>query len=210
VHFFSNTPLLTPSPPPTALSVIWRFFRLWALLDGIDTRENMLRCVNANQSFAGFWRAWHASFNAWTVRYLYVPLGGAATQRYSVWVIFLFIGMWHEIAPNWAAWALMNCLCFSLEMVAFKYLAGPVTADLRTKWYWRALRGLGGSVTVIGLELTNLCIMHGFHNSMLFARRAFLSDWTGLSAQLVYNWGVSMVQYEVHDFERSRGIFKKY
>ena len=47
----------------TKFTIIWRLFRVWALWDGIDTQENMLRCVNNNNTFAGFWRSWHASFN---------------------------------------------------------------------------------------------------------------------------------------------------
>ena len=62
--------------------VIWRLARLWAALDGIDAPENMIRCMSNNYTIAGFWRGWHASFNKWLVRYIYVPIGGrnAATR----------------------------------------------------------------------------------------------------------------------------------
>lgn len=37
--------------------IIWRFFRLWALLDGVETVENMNRCVNNNYTLSAFsWR----------------------------------------------------------------------------------------------------------------------------------------------------------
>jgi MBOAT, membrane-bound O-acyltransferase family len=42
----------------------------------------------------GFWRNWHASYNRWLVRYMYVPLGGAATRALSVWLIFTFVALW--------------------------------------------------------------------------------------------------------------------
>ncbi len=48
---------------------IWRFFRCWAQLDGVESPENMLKCVHNNCSFQGFWKGWHASFNKWNVRY---------------------------------------------------------------------------------------------------------------------------------------------
>ena len=51
------------------LLIPWRFFRLWALLDGIDPPENMIRCMANNYSTLGFWRSWHRSYNLWTVRY---------------------------------------------------------------------------------------------------------------------------------------------
>lgn len=60
------------------LLIPWRFFRLWALLDGVDPPENMVRCMSDNYSAAAFWRGWHRSFNRWVVRYLYVPIGGGA------------------------------------------------------------------------------------------------------------------------------------
>jgi D-alanyl-lipoteichoic acid acyltransferase DltB (MBOAT superfamily) len=50
------------------LLLIWRFFRFWALADGIETQENMLRCVLNNYSGLMFWRSWHASFNKWIIR----------------------------------------------------------------------------------------------------------------------------------------------
>jgi protein-cysteine N-palmitoyltransferase HHAT len=57
----------------------WRFFRLWALIDGIDPPENMVRCMSNNYSALAFWRGWHRSFNRWIVRYIYIPLGGSGS-----------------------------------------------------------------------------------------------------------------------------------
>lgn len=50
------------------LLIPWRYFRLWALLDGMDPPENMIRCVLNNYSTLGFWRSWHRSYNLWVVR----------------------------------------------------------------------------------------------------------------------------------------------
>ena len=43
--------------------LIWRFNRLWALIDGIEAPENMNRCMSDNYSFEGFWRSWHRGYN---------------------------------------------------------------------------------------------------------------------------------------------------
>lgn len=56
------------------LLVPWRFFRLWALADGMDPPENMVRCMANNYSTLGFWRSWHRSYNLWTVRYAHPSL----------------------------------------------------------------------------------------------------------------------------------------
>ena len=52
------------------LLIPWRFFRAWALLDGIDPPENMVRCMANNYSTFGFWRSWHRSYNLWVIRYV--------------------------------------------------------------------------------------------------------------------------------------------
>ena len=56
------------------LLIPWRLFRLWALLDGIDPPENMIRCMDNNFSALAFWRAWHRSYNRWVIRYIYIPM----------------------------------------------------------------------------------------------------------------------------------------
>lgn len=63
------------------LLIPWRFFRLWALVDGVDPPENVARCMSNNYSALAFWRGWHRSFNRWIVRYIYVPLGGSRGGR---------------------------------------------------------------------------------------------------------------------------------
>ena len=73
----------------------------------------MLRCVNNNYTFAGFWRQWHATLNKWILRYIYIPLGGSSSQKWSMWVIFSFVGLWHDLWWRWLAWAWINCCCFS-------------------------------------------------------------------------------------------------
>lgn len=50
------------------LLIPWRFFRAWALFDGIDPPENMVRCMANNYSTFGFWRSWHRSYNLWIIR----------------------------------------------------------------------------------------------------------------------------------------------
>lgn len=51
------------------LMVIWRFSRFWALLDNIESVENMNRCMTNNYSCQGFWRSWHRSYNQWIIRH---------------------------------------------------------------------------------------------------------------------------------------------
>lgn len=45
-------------------------------------------------------KSWHASYNRWLVRYLYVPLGGSRTRTFNVWVVFSFVALWHDPDPR--------------------------------------------------------------------------------------------------------------
>jgi protein-cysteine N-palmitoyltransferase HHAT len=100
--------------------VIWRIARNWALLDGVESPENMNRCVVNNYCFEGFWRSWHRSFNQWLIRYIFIPLGGSKYKYYNIWVVFTFVAYWHEQSPsllwNLLVWAWVICLCIMLEI----------------------------------------------------------------------------------------------
>lgn len=65
------------------LLIPWRFFRLWAMADGMETTENMIRCMSNNYSALAFWRAWHRSFNRWILRYIYIPLSSSSSRTPS-------------------------------------------------------------------------------------------------------------------------------
>ncbi|KAK5400786.1 glycerol transporter [Exophiala xenobiotica] len=86
------------------LMIPWRFFRLWALVDDIDPPENMIRCMSDNYSALGFWRSWHRSFNRWTVRFVYTPLGGGPGGEpgrvrgiLNMLAVFTFVALWHAL-----------------------------------------------------------------------------------------------------------------
>jgi hypothetical protein len=96
-------------------AAVWKYARLVALADGVDAPEDMLGCFADVISAGEFWRRWHASFNLWIVRYMYVPLGGAASRRWAVYPIFLFVALWHDVTVHLLAWALMMAFAVSVE-----------------------------------------------------------------------------------------------
>jgi D-alanyl-lipoteichoic acid acyltransferase DltB (MBOAT superfamily) len=108
----------------------WRFFRLWALLDGIDPPENMVRCMSDNYSALAFWRGWHRSFNRWVVRYLYVPLGGGGSRNnkssllsklrgvVNFLTVFTFVALWHDINLRLLMWGWLITLFVLPEIIA--------------------------------------------------------------------------------------------
>ncbi|KAI9159552.1 glycerol transporter [Blastocladiella emersonii ATCC 22665] len=133
------------------LLIIWRFFRTWALADGIDPPENMRRCVTNHYSAIQFWRDWHTSFNAWNIRYLYVPLGGARTRALNIWVVFTFVAVWHDIELRLLAWGWLICLFILPEVVA-----RLVFAKYTTRPWYRHLAALGAVLNILTMITANL------------------------------------------------------
>lgn len=100
------------------LLIIWRFARFFALCDGIDPPENMIRCMSNNYSTLKFWRSWHRSFNLWILRYLYIPLGGRATSNWNIFPIFVFVAIWHDVNWQLLAWGCLIPLIILPEILA--------------------------------------------------------------------------------------------
>ena len=107
------------------LMIIWRFFRLWAMLDGVETIENMFRCMSNNYSGMEFWRDWHRSYNRWLVRYLYVPLGGKKYYILNLFAVFTFVAIWHDIELRLLAWGWLIVLFIVPELVVTKLSCTP-------------------------------------------------------------------------------------
>ncbi len=158
--------------------VIWRFFRVWALWDGVNPPENMTRCIINTITVSGFWRSWHSSLNLWIVKYIYVPMGGSKRKFISVWFIFSFIAMWHDLEMRWMAWAMINCLLFIGE-IAITTFAPKLSiiqkikraSDHRFKPYYNILVASASALALIGMVIANLAIMYGFTDSFIFIQQ---------------------------------------
>lgn len=133
----------------------WRFFRLWALADGTLAPENMLRCMSNNCSLEDFWRGWHASFNKWIVRYMYKPMGGRDTRLYSVWAIFLFVAVWHDMEWKLVAWGLLNGVFYVLEVLAKRFAKTRLVHTLPSSVF-RLVCVLSGATYILVLIAVNL------------------------------------------------------
>ncbi|GIL45301.1 hypothetical protein Vafri_2572 [Volvox africanus] len=137
-------------------TVLWRFFRLVSLSDGVVPPENMTRCVCNNYDIEGFWRSWHASYNRWLVRYMYVPMGGSRWRAANVWVIFTFVALWHDLEWRLLGWAWLMAAAIAPEMVAKAF--GRSAAVRR--WYgtatFRHVCALAAAANILMLMAANL------------------------------------------------------
>ncbi|KAI3498708.1 hypothetical protein L1887_34487 [Cichorium endivia] len=136
--------------------LIWRYFRFWALLSGIEAPENMPRCINNCYNLESFWKNWHASFNKWLVRYMYIPLGGSGRKLLNVWVVFTFVAIWHDLEWKLLSWAWLTCIFFIPEMIV-KSAATSFQADnVFKEFIFRELSAVAGAITITCLMVANL------------------------------------------------------
>ncbi|CAG7975253.1 unnamed protein product [Penicillium olsonii] len=159
------------------LLIPWRFFRLWALVDGIDPPENMVRCMSNNYSAFAFWRAWHRSYNRWIVRYIYVPLGGGGgghqapgtprpasppksgfmskfLQIRNFLMVFTFVALWHDINLRLLMWGWLVTLFVLPEVLggmmfpAHRWRSRPTA--------YRVICGIGSVGNIFMMMVANL------------------------------------------------------
>ncbi|CAG9313295.1 unnamed protein product [Blepharisma stoltei] len=137
-------------------TVIWRFFRLWALCDGIESPENMGRCMSNNYCFESFWRMWHRAFNQWLIRYVFIPLGGSKYKIYNIWVVFGFVALWHDLNLNLLAWGWGMCLFIMPEVIVKSYFQKAKFNEFRKTLQYSWLCAFGGGFYIILMMAANL------------------------------------------------------
>jgi protein-cysteine N-palmitoyltransferase HHAT len=202
----------------------WRFFRLWGLVDGVDSPENMTRCMSDNFSALAFWRGWHRSYNRWIVRYIYIPLGGSGTPGGSnnkSWTtqvrsilnflaVFTFVALWHDIQLRLLMWGWLVTL-FVLPEIIGKMMF-PARKWQSSPTLYRLMCGVGSVANVLMMMIANLV---GFAVG-LDGIQGLLSGIFGTAAGLAYLacacgalfTGVQ-VMYEIRESEARKGISLK-
>lgn len=136
--------------------LIWRYFRFWSLVNGIEAPENMPKCLNNCYNLETFWKNWHASYNKWLVRYMYIPLGGAQRKLLNVWVVFTFVAIWHDLEWKLISWAWLTCLFFIPEILVKSAANSYQVQGAFGKCVFRELTAVTGAVTITCLMVANL------------------------------------------------------
>ncbi|KAI5475562.1 Glycerol uptake protein [Pseudohyphozyma bogoriensis] len=164
------------------LLIPWRFFRLWALLDGIEPPENMVRCMANNYSTSGFWRSWHRSYNLWVVRYLYVPIGGASNGILATLVVFTFVALWHDLSLKLLTWGWVISLFVIPEMLGRKFVPYKAYGG---QWWYRHLAAAGGVANILMMMTANLIGFAIGTEGMAYMWGAMVGTWAGIKFMIV-------------------------
>lgn len=135
---------------------IWRYFRLVALIDGVEPPENMGRCMSNSYCFIEFWKNWHKSFNLWLVRYLYIPLGGGRYKVFNIWVVFGFVALWHDLSINLLVWGWGMCLIIMPEVILQTYFSREKFANFRGTLGFTWLCAFAGGIDCFFMAAANL------------------------------------------------------
>ncbi|TDL25763.1 MBOAT-domain-containing protein [Rickenella mellea] len=191
------------------LLIPWRFFRLWALADGVDPPENMIRCVCNNYSTLGFWRSWHRSYSLWTLRYIYVPLGGTKNRIYTTVLVFSFVALWHDLSFRLLAWGWLVSL-FILPEVAAQYFL-PASKYYEEPWY-RHVCAVGGVLNTMMMMVANLIGFVIGIEGATYMLKQMLGSFEGI--RFLFTASVCMfiaiqVMFEYREEEMRQGVFRK-
>uniref|UniRef100_A0A0E0KYD5 Uncharacterized protein n=1 Tax=Oryza punctata TaxID=4537 RepID=A0A0E0KYD5_ORYPU len=111
--------------------LIWRYFRFWSLVGGVESPENM-------------------------PRYLYIPLGGAQRKLLSIWVVFTFVAVWHDLEWKLISWAWLTCLFFVPEILVKSLSNKFQPRSALGLFIHRELSAIAGAVTISCLMVANL------------------------------------------------------
>jgi len=148
-------------------SLIWKTGRLFALLDDINTEENMNRCILNQCCFEDFWRDWHKSFNQWIIKYIFIPLGGRKYKAYNIWIIFTFVALWHDLDLKLLVWGWSICIVLIPEMIAKKISSGEGFLKLKAHFWFRYLIYLAPGMCMVCLCFSNLVGFGMGHSNLI-------------------------------------------
>jgi D-alanyl-lipoteichoic acid acyltransferase DltB (MBOAT superfamily) len=112
--------------------------------------------MSNNYSLEGFWRGWHSSFNKFLVRYLYKPLGGRQRQLYSVWVIFVFVALWHDFEWKLFVWGGANAFFYAVEVSVKRAVQRSGVLERMPAPVAALVSAMGGAVYIMVLICVNL------------------------------------------------------
>ncbi|KAE8831329.1 hypothetical protein HRS9122_08919 [Pyrenophora teres f. teres] len=200
------------------LLIPWRFFRLWSLLDGIDPPENMVRCMSDNYSVMHFWRGWHRSFNKWSLRYLYIPLGGSKGEGLvgkaravgNYLAVFTFIAIWHDIQLRLLMWGWLVTLFVLPEIIASYVFPARKWKDSPDAYRW--LCGVGAVGEILMLMTANLVGFALGVDGLKDLVKGIVGSWSGwmfLGTACVALFTGVQFMFEWRESEKRRGIKMK-
>jgi len=198
------------------LLVIWRFARFFAMVDGIECQENLMRCMSNNYSTQDFWRNWHRSYNIWIRRYLYIPLGGSRRDSLrNLFIVFAFVAIWHDLDWHVLLWGLLIPVFLLPELLIGPLIyTGLLRINRAAKYHAivgvpsRALCAVGATFNIFLMMLANLVGFGvGIDGSRVLLQKLLLNQaasmkFLGICAIVIFSG--SQLMFTVRDLENAK------
>jgi D-alanyl-lipoteichoic acid acyltransferase DltB (MBOAT superfamily) len=164
-----------------------------------------------NYSGLAFWRSWHRSFYLWTVKYLYVPLGGRQYAHLSIWPIFTFVALWHDIQPRLLAWGWLICLFAAPELIVRAVVKPRLEAWLSPAVY-RHFAAAAAALSIHLMYIANLVgYVIGLDGLRAFGRALLTSGAVPtVIGMLTASFCLAHVELEIRRQESRHGLHVNY
>ncbi|KZV91249.1 MBOAT-domain-containing protein [Exidia glandulosa HHB12029] len=188
----------------------WRFFRLWALADGVEPPENMVRCMANNYSPMAFWRAWHRSFNLWTTRYVYIPVGGSQRRVLATTLVFTFVALWHDLSFKLLAWGWLISLFVLPEIIANLLLPASKYGE---HWWYRhlcAAGAVGNILMMMGANMVGFVLGVDGIKYLLSQLTGTVAGWQFLIVACIVIFMVVHLMFEYREEKKRQGISRRF
>ncbi len=112
-------------------------YQIYADFSGYsDIAIGSAKCLNVNlpsnffkpfhsKSIREFWIRWHSSFSKWVKEYIFDNLGGISRGNHfktivNIWVLFLFVGVWHGFNWNYFFYGQVAFLWMTVDILLRK------------------------------------------------------------------------------------------
>ena len=89
-------------------------------------------------------------------RYMYIPLGGRSSRVLNIWLIFLFVAIWHDVEMKLIVWGLLNAGFYVLEVGGRRFITSAFVRDNFSTNIIKMIGMFAAATYIIILVLVNL------------------------------------------------------
>ena len=87
---------------------------------------------------------------------MYIPLGGRDTRMVNIWLIFLFVSIWHDIEAKLVIWGLLNASFYILEILGGMLIKSDTILNNLSTSFIKLLGLFSAATYIIILIFVNL------------------------------------------------------
>ena len=90
------------------------------------------------------------------VNKIYIPLGGAKTKIFNLWIIFSFVALWHDLKINLLIWGWFICFFLVPEILVKNYFNKDNMKFIHNRFWFRVVKYIFCSFYIMLMIVANL------------------------------------------------------